>query len=88
MARYQNRDMERLYVEMQAQALQADSELYHRTQAGRLAQRTGAGHRSAFWRGFAGEPPGVVVTPGTLAWACYQAGKTFARNAPDWVPRS
>nr|WP_233177014.1 hypothetical protein [Ralstonia sp. ASV6] len=71
-------------------ALAADpkSELYHDSRPHR-----GAGHRAAFWDGYAGLRRTANVAPGTLGAVAYAAGKRFAKTNPGiakeeavWTP--
>lgn len=75
-ARYKNRDMERIYRAMLALAEDKTSELYLKSGA----QRRGAVARCAFWDGFNGLTRTPHASPNTLGWACYQAGKAYART--------
>lgn len=67
-----NPPLRRMYETMLALAADPMSELYHE---GR--QRTGAGHRCAFWDGYNGVSPSPHVIPGTFSAACAAAGRDF-----------
>lgn len=73
--RYQNKQMQHVYETMLRLASDCTSELYWKGQP-----RRGASHRCAFWDGFDGLKRTPSAIPGTLSWACYQAGKTWARQ--------
>jgi hypothetical protein len=77
-ARYQNADMDKTYTSMLTMAADTTSELYWKGQ-----QRNGAIHRCAFWDGFNGVERSGNVTPGTVTWACFQAGKEWKRRQPE-----
>lgn len=74
--RYQDRSMERVYRTMLALAADRTSELYLKNGG----PRRGAGARCAFWDGFNALKRTPHAAPNTMGWACYQAGKTFARQ--------
>jgi hypothetical protein len=69
--RYSNRSMQRTYEEMMRAARDPSSELYLKD--GR--RHTGALHRCAFWDGYDGLTRTPHASPGTLAWACFMAGR-------------
>lgn len=86
--RYKTPDFQRLYDGMLAAAADPSSELYYNG----LPHR-GAGHRTAFWDGYAGVTRSANVVPGTQSAVCYYAGKTFAKTNPGirfedavWTP--
>lgn len=64
-----------MYATMLKLAGDMGSELYHE---GR--QRSGAGHRAAFWDGYNGIKPTPHVIPGTFSEACAAAGRDFRRQ--------
>ena len=82
--RYKDRRMDGLYRAMLAAAADPDGEMYYRGTDGVLVKHTGAGHRCSFWNGFAGVRT-LSEPRGTLAAACYAAGRTFAKTAPEWA---
>jgi len=64
------------------------SELYYNGKPHR-----GAGHRTAFWDGYAGLTQTANVIPGTPSAVCFAAGKAFAKTHPGipvedavWTP--
>ena len=71
--KYINRDFQKLYDAILANARNPASDMYHNG-----AQRTGAGHREAFWNGYNGT--GRAPVRGTMAAVCYRAGKDFRRE--------
>lgn len=64
-----------MYAAMLKLAAEPCSELYHE---GR--QRSGAGHRAAFWDGYNGVKKTPHVIPGTFSAACAAAGRDFRRQ--------
>ena len=66
---------QKLYAPMLADASNPQSELYHE---GR--QRSGAGHRAAFWDGYNGIKQTPHVIKGTFSEACAAAGRDFRRQ--------
>ena len=73
---------------MLAAAKDSSSELYYEGRPHR-----GAGHRTAFWDGYAGLKRSANVVPGTLSEVCYQAGRAIAITNPGipfeeavWTP--
>ena len=64
-----------MYATMLKLAADTTSELYHE---GR--QRSGAGHRAAFWDGYNGVKKTPHVIPGTFSAACAAAGRDFRRQ--------
>mgnify|MGYP003477032377 CR=1 FL=1 len=74
-ARYKSPQMQRVYDVLLNLAADCTSELYWKGQP-----RRGASHRCAFWDGFNGLKKTPAAIPGTLSWACYQAGKEWARR--------
>jgi hypothetical protein len=87
-ARYKTRSFQKLYEAMLLAAADKGSELYYLGRPHR-----GAGHRSAFWDGYAGLGRTANVIPGTPSAVCFQAGKEFARTNPGiaieeatWTP--
>lgn len=43
------------------------------------SQRRGGSHSTAFWAGYNGTKSPAAV-PGSIGWACYRAGQTFAKE--------
>lgn len=74
--RYKNNSMQLIYCGMLILASNTESELYHKGKP-----RRGASHRCAFWDGYNGMTRSANATPGTLGWACFQAGRKFAKQA-------
>lgn len=66
-----------MYRKMLKLAPDTSSELYHEG-----LQRSGAGHRAAFWDGYNGVSPSPHIIPGTFSAACAAAGRDF-RSAQD-----
>jgi hypothetical protein len=66
-----------MYDTMMRLAADPASELYHEGH-----QRSGAGHRAAFWDGYNSVTPTPHVIPGTFSAACFAAGRDF-RKAQD-----
>lgn len=78
--RYKDPQKQRLYVALLTLAADPKSELYH---DGR--PRRGAGHRTAFWDGYAGLQRSANVVPGTLSAVAYAAGQHFAKTNPGFA---
>lgn len=76
--------MAQLFRAMIEAARDVQSELYHRAADGGVCRHGGGLHRCAFWagvdveRGTLKDRP-LWVTPGTLAAACYRAGREAAK---------
>lgn len=70
-----DKNLQAMYATMMKLAPDTSSELYHE---GR--QRTGAGHRAAFWDGYNGLKKTPHVIPGTFSAACAAAGRDFRRQ--------
>lgn len=68
-------NLQSMYAKMMELAPDTTSELYHE---GR--QRSGAGHRAAFWDGYNGLKKTPHVIPGTFSAACAAAGRDFRRQ--------
>lgn len=88
MPKYKNPSFQKTYDEMLALAANTSSELYYQGKPHR-----GAGHRTAFWDGYAGIEKSANVIPGTLSAVCFAAGKAFAKTNPGiasvdavWTP--
>ena len=88
MPRYKTPSFQKTFDAMLAAARDKSSELYHDGKPHR-----GAGHRTAFWDGYAGLEKTANVVPGTLSAVCYAAGKQFAKANPGiavadavWTP--
>lgn len=88
MPRYKDAAKQRFYDALLGLAADANSELYHRGRPHR-----GAGHRAAFWDGYAGLTRTANVIPGTLSAVAFAAGKQFAKTNPGiakeeavWTP--
>jgi hypothetical protein len=86
--RYKDAQKQRLYASLLALAVDRGSELYYEGRPHR-----GAGHRTAFWDGYAGLQRTANVVPGTLSAVCYAAGQQFAKTNPGiakeeavWTP--
>jgi hypothetical protein len=74
--RYKDRHLDRMYWLMLDLARDPKSELYLYG-----AQHRGAYHRCAFWDGYNGlDPSAHKGAPGTMARACYMAGKAFRKE--------
>lgn len=87
-ARYKTPTFQKTYEQMLALAANVESELYYKGKPHR-----GAGHRCAFWDGYAGVKRSANVIPGTPSAVCFQAGKVFAKTNPGipfedatWTP--
>lgn len=85
--RYKTATFQKTYEAILAAAADPKSELYYNGKPHR-----GAGHRCAFWDGYAGVKSANVI-PNTPSAVCYQAGKTFAKTHPGiakedatWTP--
>ncbi|WP_432263335.1 hypothetical protein [Cupriavidus sp. TMH.W2] len=86
--RYKNPQFQKMYDAMLAAAADCSSELYFEGRPHR-----GAGHRTAFWDGYAGIERSANAIPGTLRAVCFSAGKAFAKTNPGipkeeatWLP--
>lgn len=86
--RYKTPSFQTLYDAMLAAAANPQSELYFQGKPHR-----GAGHRTAFWDGYAGVVKSANVVPRTPSAVCFAAGKVFARPHPGicvedavWTP--
>jgi hypothetical protein len=64
-----------MYDTMLRLAADPTSELYYEGH-----QRTGAGHRAAFWDGYNGMVRSPHIIPGTLSGACGAAGRAFRKQ--------
>lgn len=73
--RYKDPSMQKCYEGALALAADPASEFYYNGE-----QHRGAGHRCAFWDGYAGVEQTPHAIPGTMSWAFFQAGKEFARR--------
>ena len=76
-ARYKTRAFQQVYEAMLRAASDFASELYYHGKPHR-----GAGHRAAFWDGYAGLKRTANVVPGTSSAVCFAAGKVFAKRNP------
>ena len=75
--RFKNPQMQRAYETMLASARgEIDSSLYYPGGT----QRRGGSHSAAFWAGFNGVVKSPAAIPGTISWACYVAGRDFAKE--------
>jgi hypothetical protein len=70
--RYRTPSLQGIYETMFRLAHDPTSELYHEG-----GQRSGAGHRAAFWDGYNGVKHTPHVIPGTPSAACARAGQDF-----------
>lgn len=77
MGRYKNASMEAMYRGCLALACDVKSEFYNRDGS----PRRGAGHRCAFWDGYAGLKRSANAVPGTLSWAAFNAGREMRRRS-------
>lgn len=75
--RYKTPSFQKMYEAMLAAAQNPASELYYNGRPHR-----GAGHRVAFWDGYAGLPS-PMNGPKTLGAVCYQAGKAYKKINPS-----
>lgn len=75
--RYKTPAFQKVYEAMLTAANDLNSELYYNGKPHR-----GAGHRCAFWDGYAGLTRSANVIPGTLSSVCFAAGKVFAKSNP------
>lgn len=87
-ARYKRPDYQKIYDAMLAAAVDPSSELYYNGKPHR-----GAGHRAAFWDGYAGLTQTANMLPGTPSAVCFAAGRVFAKSHPGiafedavWTP--
>lgn len=67
--------LQKMYATMLALAQDRSSELYHEG-----FQRSGAGHRAAFWAGYNGVKITPHVIPGTFSAACAAAGRDYRKQ--------
>lgn len=88
MPHYKTPSFQKIYDAMLAAAADKSSELYYQGKPNR-----GAGHRTAFWDGYAGVEKSANVIPGTASAVCFAAGKAFAKTNPGipvadavWTP--
>ncbi len=88
MPRYKTPSFQKTFDAMLAAARNKSSELCHDGKPHR-----GAGHRTAFWDGYASLERTANVLPGTLGAVCYAACKEFAKSTPGiafedevWTP--
>ena len=79
--RYKTPAFQQTYEAMLAAARDPSSELYYNG-----APHRGAGHRAAFWDGYAGLARSANVVPGTLSSVCFAAGRRFAKTHPGLLP--
>lgn len=86
--RYKTQSFQKLYAAILLLAADKTSEMY--LPSGK--PHRGAGHRCAFWDGYAGVKSANSV-PGTMSSVAYQAGKVFAKTNPGipiedatWTP--
>ena len=86
--RYKTLAFQKIYDAMLAAAEELASELYYNGKPHR-----GAGHRTAFWDGYAGLTQTANMVPGTASAVCFAAGKVFAKRRPGiafedavWTP--
>lgn len=86
--RYKDKAKQRFYDALLTSAADLTSEMYHQGRPHR-----GAGHRAAFWDGYAGLTRTANVIPGTLSAVAFAAGKQFAKTNPGipteeavWTP--
>lgn len=77
MPKYKTPSFQKAYDAMLAAAADKSSEMYYQGKPHR-----GAGHRTAFWDGYAGVAKSANVIPGTLSAVCFAAGKSFAKTNP------
>jgi len=75
MTKFKNTELQRMYETMLKVAAMPDGELYHQG-----VQRSGAGHRAAFWDGYNGLKRTPHVIPGTYSAACAAAGRDWRRQ--------
>lgn len=73
--RYKDRSMQQAYSACVAGFGNRGSELW----LNGTEHRRGALHRCAFWDGFEGKSNRPHAPKGTLAWACYMAGRDCAK---------
>lgn len=73
--RYKDPSMQKCFEGALTLAADPASEFYYHGK-----QHRGAGHRCAFWDGYAGLGQTPHAIPGTMSWAFFQAGKEFARR--------
>ena len=77
MPKYKTPSFQKIYDAMLAAAADKSSELYYQGKPHR-----GAGHRTAFWDGYAGVKKSANVIPGTASAVSFAAGKAFAKTSP------
>lgn len=73
--RYKTHPMQKMFSAMLQLAYNPKSELYYNGK-----QHRGAQHRCAFWDAFNGTPSLYAKERGTLAAACWAAGKEWAKQ--------
>ena len=78
-ARFKDRSMQMMYETCRRLAADAASEFYHDG-----AARSGAAHRNAYWNGRRGF--GATFRRGSLAYACWRAGRDDFKAAGKTVP--
>jgi hypothetical protein len=81
--RFKTRQLQDMYVTCIRLASDNFSEFYYgdgRTEFGPRFQRTGAGHRAAFWNGYR-STPNHLYPKGSFAAAAYRAGHDFRKGA-------
>ena len=85
--KYKTPSFQKMHDAMLAADQDPASELYYNGRPHR-----GAGHRVAFWDGYAGMPSPMNIS-GTLSAVCYQAGKAYKKINPAiaqeeaaWIP--
>ena len=71
MTRFKDRMMQSLYDACREGGVDVTSEFYHK---GRVP-RSGAAHRSAYWKGRAGEPLPKYIDRHSLTYAAFKAGR-------------
>jgi hypothetical protein len=79
--RYKDAQKQAFYASLLALAADRASELYYQGRPHR-----GAGHRTAFWDGYAGLTRTANVIPGTLSAVAFAAGQQFAKTNPG-IPK-
>lgn len=86
--RYKDAQKQKLYAALLVAAADPRSELYYEGRPHR-----GAGHRTAFWDGYAGLQRTANAIPGTLSAVAFAAGRQFAKTNPGiakeeavWTP--
>jgi hypothetical protein len=82
-SRFKDRRLQQMYEDCIRIASDNFGEFYYgdgRTDIGPRFQRTGAGHRAAFWNGYRGTP-NHLYPRGSFAAAAYRAGIDFKKGA-------